>query len=143
MTSHYDDTITQPLTSDALIEERIGGLIGRANRRQLWFLFLDENGFQLPLIMPFGDPPLRPDRTVSSLARIIGNAVDDECAHSVIVVLERYADEVITDADRSWARCITDELQAIEVPVRAILVSHRKGVRWLAQDDYRFGATVP
>jgi hypothetical protein len=28
------------------------------------------------------------------------------------------------------------------VPVRGILVSHRKGVRWLAQDDYRFGATA-
>ena len=55
---------------------------------------------------------------------------------SVVVVLERYAPEQLTDADRSWARQIRDGCGLAEVPLRAIVLSHRRGARLLAPDDY-------
>jgi hypothetical protein len=131
MTLNYDDTVTRPLTTDALIEERIGSLVGRACRRQLWFLFLNENDVQLPIIMP--------DGSVASLARVIAEGVAAQAARSVIVVLERYADATFTAADAAWARALTAAFEPVGLPVRCVLISHRRGVRWFAQDDYRFG----
>lgn len=133
---NHEETLTQPLTTDALIEQRVGALVGRAVRRQLWFLFLDQDQVQLPLMMPFGDPPQRPDASVSTLASVIELAAEQENASSVIVVIERYADAAFTDTDREWARAIVGALGKREVPVRSVLVSHRRGVRWFAQDDY-------
>ena len=142
MKPHYDDTVTQPLTTDALIEERVAALVGRACRRQIWFMFVDKEHRQLPLIMPVSDPPMLPDATVSALARNIDQSVESIDAHSVIVVLERYADAVFTAADKAWARALSEAFDTAGLPVRAVLVSHRHGVRWFAQDDYRFDATV-
>jgi hypothetical protein len=138
----YEATLTQPLTTDALIERRVASLVGRAVRRQLWFLFLDRDQVQLPLVMPFSDPPLKPDASVSTLARVIGLAVESENASSVIVVIERYADSVFTEADKEWARAIVGAFKEREVVVRSILISHRRGVRWFAQDDYGVSAAV-
>lgn len=139
MTLHYDDTITSPLRTDALIEARVAALIGRACSRQLWFLYLDENQVQLPNIMPVGNPPFWPDQSVAVLASRIHDAMDDFGARSVIIVFERYADATIKDSDRAWARAINDEFRIAGVHVRGMLISHRHGVRWLAQDDFRYG----
>lgn len=139
MTLHYDDTITHPLSTDALIEERVAALVGRACSRQLWFLYLDESQVQLPTIMPVGNPPFWPDPSVAVLARRIQDAMDAIDARSVVIVFERYADAAITDCDRAWARAITDEFTTVGVQVRGMLISHRRGVRWLAQDDFRYG----
>ena len=138
----YEETPTQPLTTDALIERRVASLVGRAVRRQLWFLFLDQDQVQLPLVMPFSDPPLKPDASVSTLASVIGLAVESENASSVIVVIERYADSVFTEADKEWARAIVGAFEERGVVVRSVLVSHRRGVRWFAQDDYGVPATM-
>jgi hypothetical protein len=139
MTLNYDDTVTRPLTTDALIEERIVSLVGRACRRQLWFLFLDQHDIQLPIIMPVADPPPMPDKSVPALARTIAEHVGDLAARSVIIVLERYADATFTAADAAWARALTEAFDATELSARGVLVSHRSGVRWFAPDDYRFG----
>lgn len=141
MTLNFDDTLTRPLTTDALIEERIGALVGRACRRQLWFLFLDEHDLQLPIIMPVADPPRMPDGSVAALARTIAEHVEDRAARSVIIVLERYADATFTPADAAWARALSDAFDEAGLPTRSVLVSHRNGVRWFAADDYRFGQT--
>ena len=138
MEPHYDDTLTHPLTSDVLIEERVVALVGRACRRQIWFLFVDRENVQLPLLIPVSDPPPLPDATVPSLVWKIGQSVRGLDAQSVIVVLERYADATFTAADKAWARELSEALDTVALPVRAVLVSHRLGVRWLAQDDYRF-----
>ncbi|MES2092566.1 MAG: hypothetical protein V4531_01980 [Actinomycetota bacterium] len=138
MKPHYDDTITHPLTSDALIEERVTALVGRACRRQIWFLFVDRQNLQLPLIIPVSDPPSWPDATVSQLVDAIFRSVEDLDAQAVVVVLERYADATFTGADKAWARALETSFDATGLPMRAVLVSHRDGVRWLASDDYRF-----
>ena len=53
-------------------------------------------------------------------------------------MIERYAHPELTAADRDWAKCLHDALDEYGVPVRGVLLSHSRGVRWLAQDDYRF-----
>ncbi|HEY8914232.1 hypothetical protein [Lacisediminihabitans sp.] len=134
----YSESLLQPLTTDALVEQRVSALVGRACRRQLWFLFLDEHQVQLPLIIPVGDPPTRPDASVRNLAEGISIAMESAAAASVIVVIERFADQAVTPADTEWARTIDEEFREKGLRVRGFLLSHRRGVRWLAPDDYRF-----
>lgn len=139
-TPNYEDTITHPLTTDALVEQRVAALVGRANRRQLWFLFLDENQVQLPLLMPVSDIPERPDASMSHLASLIENAMEACGARSVIVVIERYADATFSASDKAWARSLSETFERRKTRLRCILLSHRRGVRWFAQDDYGFSA---
>jgi hypothetical protein len=136
----YAESLLQPLTTDALVEQRVAALVGRACRRQLWFLFLDENEVQLPLIIPVADPPAHPDGSARNLAAGIRMAMESVGAASVVVVIERFADQAVTAVDTAWARTIDDTFAEAGAPVRAFLISHRRGVRWLAADDYRFAA---
>lgn len=135
---NYEDTRLQPLATDALVQERVAELIGRAIQRQLWFLFVDDQQVQLPLLIPMGDLPTRPDAFLGTVAATLREAMEAEAAAAVIVVIERYADAELTAADREWALAIHTEFERAGVTVRAILLSHRRGVRWIAQDDYRF-----
>jgi len=73
-----------------------------------------------------------------ALAQAIAAAMEAEEAASVIVVIERFADSAISVNDTAWARAIDDAFREIGVAVRCFLISHRRGVRWLAADDYRF-----
>ncbi len=137
-TPSYQDTTAQPLDTEVRIEERVRALIGRASRRQLWFLFLDGDQVQLPLLIPLDDLPARPDETVSDLAQGMGEAMKAAGAESIIVVIERYASSALTPADTSWAKALHDAFDQDGIRLRGILLSHNRGVRWVAQDDYRF-----
>ena len=137
-TPNYEETRAEPLTTDALVADRVGQLIGRAIQRQIWFLFLDANQVQLPLVIPVGELPARPDALVGALAERLAAVVQAEAADSVIVVIERYAHPDLTASDREWAKCLHDALDERGVPVRGVLLSHSSGVRWMAQDDCRF-----
>ena len=135
---NYEETRAEPLTTDALVAERVEQLIGRAIQHQIWFLFLDADQVQLPLVIPVGELPARPDGFVGALAERLAAVVEAEAARAVIVVIERYAYPELTAADRGWAKCLHDALDENGVPVRGVLLSHSRGVRWVAQDDYRF-----
>ncbi|MHA6670279.1 hypothetical protein ACX3O0_15565 [Homoserinimonas sp. A447] len=141
-TPSYHDAKTGPLTSQVLIEERVRALIGRACRHQLWFLFLDDNQVQLPLMIPLDDLPSVPDGSVHDLARAMGQAMEAAGAGSIIVVIERYASSALTPADVAWARGIHDAFDLEQLELRGVLLSHNRGVRWIAQDDYRFSPTA-
>ncbi|MBC7518887.1 MAG: hypothetical protein H7248_08425, partial [Microbacteriaceae bacterium] len=136
------DTLFHPLTTDVLIEQRVAALVGRAYRRQLWFFFVDRERRQRPLLIPFSDPPNHPDDSVPDLARVMKHALHTQEAESLIIVLERYADAVFSAGDKAWARRLTREFAALQVPVLGFLVSHRRGVRWLTKDDYEFETVV-
>ena len=138
MKPHYEDTVIQPLASDPLIEQRIAALVGRACSRQLWFLFVDGKNVQLPLIIPVSDPPVLPDPSVPQLVDNIVQAGESIGAHSVIVVLERYAGSQFSPADKAWAGALDTAFGHTALHMRAVLVSHSRGVRWFAPDDYRF-----
>jgi hypothetical protein len=142
-TPNYHDAKTEPLLSEVQIEERVRALIGRACRRQLWFLFLDENQIQLPLLIPLDDHPGSPDGTVHDLARAMGKAMDAAGAESIVVVIERYASSALAPADVAWAKAIHDAFDLEGLRLRGVLLSHNRGVRWIAQDDYRYSTVTP
>ncbi len=128
----------QPLTTDDLIEERVSALIGRACRRQLWLLFLDAEDVQLPILMPTDDFPVSPlPEYARALARGVSEILEATDAAQVILVWERYAGAELTAGDRAWARQLHDECTESGVRVRAQLLSHKRGVRWIAPEDYR------
>lgn len=123
-----------PLTTPALIEERVGSLIGRASRRQLWFLFLDEDSRQLPLLVPMDDYPVAPDRgDTARFAGFLSQVAMMADATAVIVVLERYSDQVLTTTDRAWVTTLAAAAAASELQLRGMLLSHSGGVAWLPE----------
>jgi hypothetical protein len=132
----YDETALVPLSTDAAIQERVEQLIGRANQRQLWLLFLDEFDLQLPLLIPIDGLPIQPsdDGTAELLDRV-REVMGDVGASSIVVVIERYGAATLTPHDGDWARSIRRVCEASGLSLRAQLLSHRNGVRWISDDD--------
>lgn len=137
-TPTYSESTAAPLTTPVLIEERVRALIGRACRSQFWFLFLDGDGVQLPMLMPIDDLPADPHGVVHDVARSIDQAMEAMDARSVIFVIERYASSALTPSDLAWARGIHEAFDSAGITVSGILLSHNRGVRWVAHDDYRY-----
>ena len=134
--SSFNDSLI-PLRTDALIEERVRALIGRASLRQLWFLFLDEGEVQLPLLLPVDGLPGRPDYDgVHCVLSKIIELMEDIEATGVVLVWERFRSATLTSQDRAWVHALATQCVQLRVPLRAILLSHRTGVRWIAPDDY-------
>jgi hypothetical protein len=133
----YEETRRRALTTDDEIEQRVRALVGRAQHREIWLLFLEPNNVQSPVVLPFSEPPLMPvigDMPVWS--RIIDEVVEACDARGVILVIERYGPPGFTEADRAWARFIAGSCGESAVPLRAVLLSHRRGVRTVPPDDY-------
>lgn len=137
MRPSYEQDRLLPLASDAMIEERVLELIGRANRRQLWLLFLDEDNVQLPLLIPIdGLPPDPTDDGSVSVVDNVGELMGEIGAAGLVVVWERYGPSAMSVQDTAWARSFAAACVSAKVPLRAMLLSHRAGVRWIAADDY-------
>ncbi|SEB57613.1 hypothetical protein SAMN04489806_1160 [Paramicrobacterium humi] len=137
MTISADEAAATPLTTDEAIAERVQMLIGRAIRRTWWLLFLDDDDRQLPLMMPVDDYPLVPDAvSADGSADFVRSAMEGVGARHVIFVWERPVGAGITGPDRAWASLLADGCRERGLSVRAQLISHRQGVRWLAPDDY-------
>lgn len=135
--SEANDLQQQPLLTDDDIEARVESLIGPACRRQWWMLFLDESQRQTPLVMPMADYPTTPNGGAAEmLASRIAEIIQLTEAAQVIFVWERLGNRNVSHHDRSWARALGASCAALGVPVRAQLISHNDGVRWLAPDDY-------
>jgi len=135
---NYEEIRILPLQTDADIEHRVAELIGRANLRQLWLLFLDEANVQLPLLIPVEGLPTEPttEQTASVIARV-DDLMGEIGAASVVLVWERYGATALTAQDAAWARSLHEACDDARVTLRAMLLSHRTGVRFLVEDDYR------
>jgi hypothetical protein len=133
----YDDTQLLPLTTDADIERRVADLVGRANNRQLWLMFLDEFDVQLPLLIPIESLPAEPtdDQTELVISQV-RELMADIGASSVIAVLERYGAAALTAQDAAWSRSLWACCAQNGVTLRAQLLSHRTGVRWIAESEF-------
>lgn len=133
----YDRQELAPLLTQTDIEERVTALIGRAARRQVWFLFVDDRGEQLPLLLPIEDHPTRPDsEDPDRFAALLDEVAEGTDAHGVIVVIERFRDAELTRGDRAWAAALHEAATRSVLTARGVLLSHAKGVRWIAADDY-------
>ena len=139
----YDRQELAPLLTQTDIEQRVAALIGRAARRQLWFLFVDNRADQLPILIPIQDYPTRPDiDDPERFALLLDHVADNAGATAAIVVIERFRDRELTRSDRAWAGALHDAVTRSTLSSRGILVSHAKGVRWIAPDDYLHSAAV-
>ena len=126
-----------PLVTDELIEQRVQAIVGRACSRQVWMLFLDERHFQVPLILPMADYPESPaDGNAASFAARVREILELAGATQVIFVWERYGTDRLTPSDCAWAEQMHRACLAEGVAVRAQLLSHKRGIRWIAADDY-------
>ena len=133
---HFDDTREHPLTTDEHVLDRVKELVSTALRRQLWFMFLDAQNVQLPVLMPT-DVPRRPDSADPALlARFISGVTDELDADAIVVTLERRGSDEITDDDRAWFRLVREACAMAELKLRGPLLAHTRGVRWVAAEDY-------
>jgi hypothetical protein len=132
---------SEPLSTPHRIEARVASLIGRAQARQVWLLFLHADDVQSPLIMPVADAPLVPRRDdLAAWSRVIREASEAVGATAVVVVLERVAGPRPTEADRAWARLSDEGCHDAGVALRAVALSHRRGVVLLDEAEYRSGS---
>lgn len=137
MTLTVEEAAQLPIVTDADVEGRVSALVGHAVRRQLWMLFLDSSAVQLPMLVPIEDYPTGPDAEfAAALAQSIRHLMSETDAVQVVFVWERCLSEDPVPADRVWARALAAACSDAGVSVRAQLISHRKGVRWFASEDY-------
>jgi hypothetical protein len=133
--SHGDAELL-PLSTDSEIESRVADLIGRANSRQLWLLFLDDADVQLPVLIPMDSLPSEPARgEVETIVDNLRELMHTIGASALITVLERYGAATLTDQDRLWIVSLRDCCERQSVRLRAQLLSHRGGVRWIGDDE--------
>jgi hypothetical protein len=136
MSVPYEETQLLPLTTDRDIEDRVAALIGRANTRQLWLLFLDEQDVQLPLLVPIEGLPSEPtDEHVGAVVDRVREVMGEIGSSAVITVLERYSSAALTAQDASWVRFLRSACAERGVNLRAQLLSHRTGVRWIGEEE--------
>jgi len=136
-TSRDDDRRLASLVTDSDIENRARELIGRAHQRQLWLLFLDGDGVQLPLLIPIDGLPSEPiEEQAASIIASVRDLMDQIEAAAVIIVLERYGPATLTPQDAAWLRELEEHCVERGAELRGLLLSHRAGIRWIAGDEY-------
>lgn len=138
-----NDATQAPISTDHDIQRRVADLLQRAIRRQWWTLYLDADDVQRPVLMPMAGYPERPDETCGDegtaadvLANRLASIVASIAAAKVIFVWERPGSDELTPADRAWAGALGAACRSAGVPVRAQLILHDGGVRWIAPDDH-------
>jgi hypothetical protein len=128
----YEESELLPLVTDQDIERRVADLIGRANSRQLWLLFLDEFDIQLPLLIPIEGLPSAPtDEQTGAVLEKVREVMGEIGATTVITVIERYGASALTAQDAAWVRSLRLGCAERGLTLRAQLLSHRTGVRWI------------
>ena len=136
MTIPYDDTIFFPLSTPEAILERAESLVGPACRAQTWFLFLDPDDVQLPLLVPVENVPSPDDDDLAEGARdVLGSLWRATDAAAIVAVIERPFEVALHPDDRAWARALRTAAHHEGIDLRAVLLSHDHGVRALAPDE--------
>jgi len=137
-TGHIDPHA--PLRSDHEIVERMELLIGRACRRQLWLLFLDDRAVMLPTLMPNDELPLPLGADLAgAIASMLRQAIAGTPIESVILVWERPGGPIAGADDMQSAEALAWACADAGVPVRAQLISHDYGVRLLGAEEFTPG----
>ena len=138
-----NDATQAPISTDHDIQQRVADLLQRAIRRQWWTLYLDADDVQRPVLMPMAGYPVSPDASCGDegtaadvLANRLASIVASIGAAKVIFVWERPGSDELTPADQAWAGALGAACRSAGVAVRAQLILHDSGVRWIAPDDH-------
>ena len=137
-----NDTTQLPIATDQDIEQRVASLLQRAIRRQWWTLYLDVDDLQRPVLMPMPGYPAHPHEPCGDegsaaevLANRLASIVAEIEAAKVIFVWERPGDDELTGGDRAWAGALGSACRDVGVAVRAQLILHDTGVRWISVEE--------
>jgi hypothetical protein len=124
-----------PLTTDEEVFARIGTIVAPVCAQRLWLLFVDGDGRQAPAVVPISGLPLRPDRHLVGLARILGGLRDelltDRGGGAVILAWERPGSEEVLPADHEWAEELMGMCRTVDVPLRGVFLRTPGGVQRL------------
>ena len=128
-----------PLSSNIAIEERVDDMIGSANNRQLWALFLDPADRQLQPLISITSLPVLPEwPDLVEVVRRLDEVMHNIGAARLVLVWERVASPHLSDLDLVWVRQLAAACGQEEIRLRAVLLSHCCGIRWIAPDDFAF-----
>jgi hypothetical protein len=131
----FADVADIPLETDDAIRDRVAALLERAMRRQIWMMFLDDEGYQLPLLMPSAIPRHPGRRHLENFAHFVGDLVDELDAATVVFVLERPGSDAVSTTDREWLTLAVAACHRANVPLRGPLLCHDGGLRWIGPED--------
>lgn len=147
MTDTSNALKSRVLDRDDDLRDVLEVLLQRANRRQMWLMFMDPRGCLGDPLMPIADYPEDPDDVVEiddlgsvteahvlmhraeTLRELTGNT-------SLVLAWERSGTSAVFPADRAWAQAMASAAQKLDVPLRAQFIVHSRGVRQLHPDDY-------
>jgi hypothetical protein len=148
MSSHNPSALRERvLDGDDDLTSLLNFLLLRANRRQMWLLFLDNRRRLGDPIMPMDDYPENPDDIVSTddlgelphagllmhRAEMI-RGVSNNAA--IVLVWERLGPRSIDVSTATWARSMAQAARELGAPLRAQFLLHNSGIRQLYPDDY-------
>jgi len=136
----------RPLVTDSDLQRWLGDLLQSAVRRQLWFIFLDDDHRVVGPLMPCADLPGDPheraetpdlgtlpvSRVLAHRLRMIAEVVN---ARQCVLVWERTGDSALTAADRDWPQAMAHACGEVGVAVRAQFLLHDHGVAPLGSDS--------
>jgi hypothetical protein len=132
----FDGVSAVPLQGDDEIVERVRQLVRAAIRRQVWLMFLDSGGRQLPLIIPTEVPPSPGEEDAPRVAGFVRELAGDLPAGTVIVTYERVASDQLSEPDRVWLRTLREACELSGVAYSGPHLCHRRGVRAVAEHEY-------
>jgi hypothetical protein len=129
MTSPLRVEDAAPVTTVEEARERVADLVGHAISHQLWFMLLDADGRQLPLLIPVDGIPLRPEPGSAAVMAATLNDVLAEHAPggSVILTLERPGTAALTAPDQAWAAEFVASFGKV-LRITGMFVAHNDGV---------------
>lgn len=126
-----------PLITDEDVLGRVSALVQRAHRRQFWFMFLDAEDRQLPVLPMMGVRARPDDLTARHLPDHLCMSMNETGAEQLIVVYERPGRAQLTVSDREWLRLVAAGCEVHEIVLRGPLLAYTHGVRWIAPEDLR------
>jgi hypothetical protein len=118
-----------PVTTTVEARDRVADLVGHAISRQLWLMLLDARGWQIPLLIPVDDIPLRPEPGCGAvLAAAVCRLLSEHGpGGSVILTLERPGTAALTAPDQAWARELSASFGKV-VRITGMFIAHDQGV---------------
>lgn len=149
------DTRIDPLRSlatDVALADQFTRVFERAEKRQVWLMFLDNEHRLTGPLMPMDELPTEPDEPCSTedlgvvrfakvlveRARMVAEFVG---AHQYLWMWERRGSGTLSHRDRRWAAAISEESDlrpgagGAPAPLRAQLLLHDDGARLITPDD--------
>lgn len=118
-----------PVTTVAQAQDRVAALVGPAIARKIWFMMLDRDGVQMPVLVPLDDiPPYPEPGELGPFADSLGTLLRELApGGSTILTLERPGTAELTVHDRAWATELRASVGAA-TRVLAMFLAHDDGV---------------